>query len=97
MNILDNLKQLNSECFIYENYESDWWTLLDLDFEQSLNVKLVMDAVKKYAIGYCESSRVQLRPKSDCYSVMFEKNGLKFWFHIQKWEFEYEEEVYENR
>ncbi len=88
---IDKLPQLNSECFTYENYESGWWNLLDLDFSDALEVSNVMRCVKKYAVGYCDSSRVSVRPKRDSYAVMFEKNGERFWFHIQKWEFEYEE------
>lgn len=82
------LEELNSELFIYENYEPDWWTALDLSFCDAVDVSNVLRKVNEYAIGYCDSSRVRLRPKDDCFAVMFEKNGRKFWFHIQKWEFE---------
>ena len=91
MNLLNKLEKLNSECFIYENYESNWWSLLDLDYMSTFYAKNIMKAVEKYAVGYCESERVYLRPKSDSYAVMFEKDGKRFWFHIQKWEFEVEE------
>ena len=89
MSILNDLELLNSECFIYENYESNWFSLLDMDFKTSLGVETVMKAVKDYAVGYCESDRVKLRPRNDSYAVMFEKDGYRFWFHIQKWEFEF--------
>lgn len=89
--LLNKLEILNSECFIYDNYESNWWSLLDLDFDSAMNIKNIMNAVEKYAVGYCDSSRVKLRPKKDSYAVMFEKDGKRFWFHIPKWEFEYED------
>lgn len=88
---ITKLPELNSECFIYKNYESNWWSLLDLDFSDAMEVSNVIRCVEKYAIGYCESSKVRLRPKPDSYAVMFEKDGERFWFHIQKWEFETEE------
>lgn len=88
---ITKLPELNSECFIYENYESNWWSLLDLDFSDAMEVSNVMRCVEKYAVGYCESSKVKLRPKSDSYAVMFEKDGERFWFHIQKWEFDAED------
>lgn len=88
---ITKLPELNPECFIYENYESNWWSLFNSDFSDSMEVSNVMRSVEKYAVGYCESSKVKLRPKSDSYSVMFEKDGERFWFHIQKWEFEAEE------
>ena len=84
--MFSKIKEINSECFTYELYESNWWNLFDLDFEQSLDLKMLADRINKYAIGYCDSTRVTTRPNVKCYSVMFEKNNLKFWFHIQKWE-----------
>lgn len=86
--LLDRLEKLNSECFIYENYESNWWSLLDMDYITAIDIVNVMRKVKEYAVGYCESDRVKVRPKQDCYAVMFEKDGYRFWFHIQKWEFD---------
>ncbi len=86
--ILDKLKKLNSECFTYNNYESNWWYLLDMDFMTAVDVKNVMRAVEKYAVGYCDSTYLSVRPKENSYAVMFEKDNLKFWFHIEKWEFE---------
>lgn len=91
-NILDNLEKLNSESFTYENYESNWWSALDMDYMMALDVKSVLNAVKKYAVGYCDACRLKLRPKTDSYAVMFEKDGERFWFHLQKWEFEEEED-----
>lgn len=82
---------MNSECFIYENYESNWWSLLDLDYSDAMEVSNVIRCVDKYAVGYCESDKVKLRPKTDSFAVMFEKDGERFWFHIQKWEFDGEE------
>lgn len=86
--ILSNLEQLNPGCFIYENYESSWWSLLDMDYMTAMDVANVMRAVEKYAIGYCDGAKLTLRPNSDSFAVMFEKDGERFWFHIQKWEFE---------
>lgn len=88
---IKELPELNPECFTLQNYEAGWWGLLDLDFSDSLTVSNVMRCVERYAVGYCESSKVVLRPKPDSYVVMFEKDGERFWFHIQKWEFESEE------
>ena len=91
MSVLNKLGKLNSECFTWETWESNWWNLLDMDFMIVMDVKNVMRAVEKYAVGYCESDKVSIRPKENSYAVMFEKDGERFWFHIQKWEFETEE------
>lgn len=87
---MDGLKHLNSECFTHYNYESNWWNVLEVGFEQSMNQKTLMDCVKKFAVGYCESEKVLIRPRPNAYAVMFEKNGERFWFHIEKWELETE-------
>jgi len=85
---LDNLKKLNSECFSFQNYESNWWCVLDMDYIMSFDLIRVNVAMAKYAIGYCEANRLTVRPREDSYAVMFEKEGVSFWFHIAKWEFE---------
>lgn len=87
---IKKLPELNSECFTYENHEFNWWSILDLDFSDAMEVSNVMHYVKRYAVGYCESIKVRLRPRSDSYAVMFEKDDERFWFHIQKWEFDAE-------
>lgn len=93
--LLEKLERLNSECFIYDNYESNWWTLFDMKFSDSLNNAAVMRTVEQYAVGYCEGERLLIRPSADSYAVMFEKDGERFWFHIKKWEFEmYDELMY---
>ena len=86
--LLDEIEELNSECFLYENHESNWWNLFDIDFEQSLELKHIHEAIEKYAIGFCDGSKVLLRPNSKNYAIMFEKDGEKFWFHVEKWCFE---------
>ncbi len=65
--------------------------VVDIDYSDAFELTNVMRCVRKYAVGYCDSSRVRLRPKTDSYVVMFEKDRERFWFHIQKWEFETEE------
>lgn len=86
--MLDKLEKLNSECFTYENYESNWYDLLDMDYMMAMDVINVMRKVNEYAVGYCDAVNLAVRPKENSYAVMFEKDGLRFWFHIEKWEFE---------
>jgi hypothetical protein len=85
---MEGLELLNSECFTYDNYESNWWSLFDLNFMQSLNRNTIRKCIKDFAVGYCEGGRITIRPNPDSYAVMFEKDGERFWFHIEKWEME---------
>lgn len=84
---MENLEELNSECFTYDNYEGNWWSLLDIAWKDSMNKKVLKECIKKYAIGYCKSSKVKIRPR-DGFAIMFEKDGERFWFHLEKWELE---------
>lgn len=86
--ILNNLEKLNPELFIYEKYSADWWNNLELDYIACLDVPNIIQRVKQYAIGYCDGSRLAIRPRSDSYATMFEKDGETFWFHIDKWYFD---------
>jgi len=86
--MLDKLEQLNSECFTYYNYESNWWSLFDISFCESMNLDILKKCVAKYAVGYCDGSKLTVRPSLKSNAVMFEKNGERFWFHIEKWELE---------
>lgn len=85
---------INAELFTWELYESNWWYLFDLDFVESMDIKNMIHLIDKYSIGYCDGSRLIVRPNSDSYGVMFEKEDNKFWFHIEKWIIKEIEELY---
>jgi len=82
------LDSLNPELFLFEKYSPDWWHDLDLEYVACLDFPNVLRKVKEYAIGYCDGGRLQIRPRSDSYAIMFEKDGDTFWFHIDKWCFD---------
>ena len=46
-----------------------------------------INAVRKYAVGYCPAEDLQVRPKIDCIAVMFFKDGIQFWSHLTCREF----------
>ena len=79
------LEELNPELFNRETYECDfghrlycyWNTYPEIyQFDQFIT------QLKKYAIGWCDSSRLLVRPKSDGIAVMCEDGDGKFWFHV---------------
>lgn len=83
-----NIESLNSECFTYELYESNWWELFGIDYIDSMYTSFIRKLINKYAVGYCDASKLTVRPKSSGYAVMFERNKNRFWFHIEEWELE---------
>lgn len=79
------LKELNPELFIWELWEPGFWDSLDLTYTESMDIDNLVEAIKKYGVGYCNSTRLQVRPKDENYlAVMCEKDGRKFWFHVFK-------------
>lgn len=45
---------------------------------------MLIKALDKYAIGYCNSTRMNIRPREGWYAVMCERYGERFWFHISE-------------
>lgn len=43
--------------------------------------------IRFYAVGFNHSSKILCRPKSDCYAVMFLKDGNFSWCHLREEEF----------
>lgn len=65
------LKELNPELFLWELYNMAGCYQLDtaLHIAESL--------------GYCDASRLAVRPRTGEYALMIEyKNGEKCWFHV---------------
>ena len=78
------IEKLNPELFIFEKWEACWWEIFDLSFEYALDDTNLAKQLKEYAVGYCDGSKVIVRPNLKMYAVMFEKDGVEFWFHVDK-------------
>lgn len=65
------LEEIDPELFIYELYDSSG--LMSLEGWE----------LAKYSIGYCDASRIYVRPRSGLYALMYElPNGDRLWFHV---------------
>ena len=63
------LEELDPELFIYELYDSSGPMMDTWD-------------IAKYCIGWCDASRLQVRPRSDMIAIMLElPDGERIWFH----------------
>lgn len=51
---------------------------------KQVQADMLIRALDKYAIGYCNSIRMNVRPRDGWFAVMCERNGEKFWFHIHE-------------
>lgn len=79
------LEELNPELFTWETYECDFGYRLDLywnAYPEIFQFDHFITQLKKRAIGWCDASRVPVRPKSDGIAVMCEDEDGKFWFHV---------------
>ena len=83
-----NLEEIASYDFTYDKWQAGSYSYLGL-----LNGHFDIDTInghiliRKYAIGYCDAKRLFVRPKLDCIAVMFFKDGITFWSHLTKQEF----------
>ena len=74
------IKEISAERFTYELYEPNFWQRLGFEF--STDDDIVLKKATKRAVGYCESERLEVRPKSRMVALMCEDDdGEKFWFH----------------
>lgn len=78
------IEELNPELFIYENYESDFWHRLDMEIDESCDDDVLAFKMRGKVLGWCDASRLQVRPRSDMVAVMCEDEYGKFWFHVYK-------------
>lgn len=74
------IQKISAEKFTYELYEPNFWQRLGFEF--STDDDIVLKKAIEKAVGYCESERLAVRPKSRMIAVMCEDDdGEKFWFH----------------
>lgn len=67
------LEQIDPERFLYEYYSCDGLAFLD------------SNDLARYAVGWCDASRLRVRPRSGLLALMVETpNGDKMWFHIDQ-------------
>ena len=84
-NQITKLPKFSAERFTFELWASDFWNMLGLSYADAMEIDTLVQAVKTYAIGYCDSPRLKMRPKDEEYvAVMCEREGEKFWFHVFK-------------
>lgn len=76
------MENLSPELFTFDNYDSNYWSRLGLEvFYKHCDL---VQCITKKARGYCDGSRLSVRPRADSYGVMFEDEEGTFWFHIDK-------------
>jgi hypothetical protein len=67
------LEQIDPEKFLYEYYSCDALAFLD------------SNEIARNAVGWCDASRLLVRPRRDLLALMLEmSDGEKMWFHIDQ-------------
>lgn len=51
--------------------------------EKNAQDDMLIRALDKYAVGYCDATRMNIRPREGWVAIMCEIDGERFWFHIQ--------------
>lgn len=75
------LQRFNAESFTYYNYNSNWWSYFDITYGDSLTPEKWIDKVRDSAVGFCDSSRLTVRPKEGV-ALMVQPEDEPFWFHV---------------
>lgn len=78
--ILREIPILSPRLFTWENWGMPM--MFGLDFAPT--VEHIRLAVRTYAIGYCDSEYLAVRPRNSQYAVMFKNENGMFWFQIEK-------------
>ena len=82
------IEKLDSSNFTYDNYETNWWSRLEMD-GWDINDRPLIESLKIHAIGFCNSNSLSVRPRESGYAIMCEDEDFeKFWFHISDRTFE---------
>ena len=83
------IPELSPDEFTWERYESNYGSRLNLDFRSSINNVVMAREIRNRCLGYCDGSKLRIRPKSDMVAIMLEDDDFeKFWFHYPKFVFE---------
>lgn len=82
------IPRLPWDYFTWENWRAcDIWTSLNIRCRK-YDILAHRDILRKYAVGYCCSEALLIRPKVDEVAVMFLIEGKFGWTHLRKAEFE---------
>jgi len=80
------LQHMHETSFNWLSWRRGNLHLLNIQYN-SFHIIYHKNAIKKYAIGYCDGSKVLCRPKKDRVAVMFLVRGDTFWTHLLTEEF----------
>ena len=74
-------EEIDPERFLYGNYEPNYWSRLGIGYDYTQTA--LEQALKDRIVGWCDSSRLMVRPKTGTIAVMCEDDELYlFWFHL---------------
>lgn len=76
------------DYFTWDKWRAcDIWTAFNMR-ARKYDIIAHKDILRKYAIGYCFSDGILIKPKINEVAVMFLINGKMGWSHLRKDEFE---------
>ena len=78
-----DLKELSPEVFTFELYEPNYYERLDMRDVVRWDDNALKHRLEETAVGWCDASRLGVRPRSGLVAVMCEdSDGDRFWFHV---------------
>lgn len=79
------LDELDPELFTWDSYEYDFGNRLDCFWNQYPEIYQFdefLSKLKNKIVGWCNPSRLSVRPRNDGIAVMCEDEDGRFWFHV---------------
>lgn len=88
VNQVVNLKRIPAVHFIFDLWSAGSFTELGIKGKlREFNIDGWKSLVIKYAVGYTDGEKLNVRPKKNCKAVMFFINNKHFWSHLTNNEF----------
>jgi len=82
-----NLPKLAGHHFDHNRWRAETpLSVFKLDCSRGMVVEN-RSLLHEFAVGYCRGKHLGFRPKGGNYGVMFFKDGVHFWFHLNDYEF----------
>jgi len=75
---------LSEDSFSWSRWRA--FNIIDVRFCYQ-NIIAFRNVLRKYAVGYRRADYLRCRPKTNCYAVMFLKNGIFSWCHLTEREY----------
>lgn len=81
------VNKIGSDGFTWDSWSAGSIHDFGIDHFRFDNCATYKDTVSRGLVGYCFAEELQCRPKTNNVALMYEVDGVSFWFHVRNDEF----------